>query len=102
MRVFFPETLPTLYPLPSFSPPERLTQAKGAMALAVHSSVHDPPRVQSPDASGSTPSGAVSGEAVGKPPPVPTMVTTLVVGCRRRVVVYSWKDGKAQEVKVNL
>ncbi|KAG9314800.1 vacuolar sorting protein 39 domain 1-domain-containing protein [Chiua virens] len=31
--------------------------------------------------------------------PIPTMVTTLIVGCRRKVVLYTWKDGEAQEVK---
>ena len=28
------------------------------------------------------------------------MVTQLIIGCRRKVVIYSWKDGEAQEIKV--
>lgn len=97
----FLESLPTLYPLPSFSPPRKLLQAKTALSFAVHSSVHNAPRVQSPDSTGSPPSGGFSGEAEAGPIPIPTMVTTLVVGCRRKVVVYRWRDGDAQEVKVS-
>lgn len=32
--------------------------------------------------------------------PIPTVLTQLMVGCRRKVVIYTWKDGEAQEVKV--
>jgi len=28
------------------------------------------------------------------------MLTQLIIGCRRKVVIYSWKDGEAQEIKV--
>ena len=63
--------------------------------------MHNTPGIQSPDSSGSPLSGGFSGEAERGPIPIPTMMTTLVVGCRRRVVVYSWKDGEAQEVKVS-
>jgi Vam6/Vps39-like protein vacuolar protein sorting-associated protein 39 len=31
---------------------------------------------------------------------IPTLFTQLVVGCRRRIVIYSWRDGEAQDVKV--
>jgi hypothetical protein len=34
--------------------------------------------------------------------PVPTLVTLLLVGCLRKVVLYSWKDGEPQEVKVSV
>ncbi|KAG1762919.1 vacuolar sorting protein 39 domain 1-domain-containing protein [Suillus placidus] len=30
---------------------------------------------------------------------IPTMVTQLIVGCRRKVVIYTWKDGEAQEIR---
>ncbi|KAG8213472.1 hypothetical protein J3R82DRAFT_12007 [Butyriboletus roseoflavus] len=96
---FFAESLPTLYPLPSFSPPTKLTQAKGALSFAVHSSVHNAPEFQSPNRAGSPLSGGFSSEVEKRPMPIPTMVTTLAVGCRRKVVAYSWKDGEAQEVK---
>ncbi|KAG0694684.1 vacuolar sorting protein 39 domain 1-domain-containing protein [Suillus ampliporus] len=87
--VILSETIPTLYPLPSFAPPTPLTRAKGAFSFAVHSSVHN---VAPSDAQG----GANS---VGRAGPIPTMVTQLIVGCRRKVVVYTWKDGEAQEVR---
>jgi Vam6/Vps39-like protein vacuolar protein sorting-associated protein 39 len=31
---------------------------------------------------------------------VPTLFTQLVVGCRRKIVIYSWRDGEAQDVRV--
>ncbi|KAH7913588.1 hypothetical protein BJ138DRAFT_1177962 [Hygrophoropsis aurantiaca] len=79
--VVLSETIPTLYPLPSFSPPTVLAKAKGALSFAVHSSVHHE-TLES-----------------GKGEDIPTMVTQLVVGCRRKVVIYTWKDGETQEIK---
>lgn len=83
------ETIPTLYPLPSFAPPKPLTRAKGALTFAVHSSVHN--LAQSDAQSGA--------HTVGRTGPIPTMVTQLLVGCRRKVVIYTWKDGEGQEIK---
>lgn len=60
---FLAETLPTLYQLPSFSTPKKLTQAKGALSFAVHSRMHNTPGVQSLDSSGSPLSGGFAGEA---------------------------------------
>ncbi|KAF8127072.1 hypothetical protein EV363DRAFT_1518382 [Boletus edulis] len=94
--VVLSETLPTLYSLPSFSRPTKLAQAKSAMSFAIHSSVRNAPRIPRP---GSPASGGFSDEVETGPIPIPTVVTTLVVGCRRKVVVYSWRDGDAQEVK---
>ncbi|KAI6042930.1 vacuolar sorting protein 39 domain 1-domain-containing protein [Pisolithus marmoratus] len=79
--VLLSETLVTLYPLPSFSPPTPLTKAKGALSFATYSSVLD---TQSSD---------------GGTAAIPTMVTQLIIGCRRKVVIYCWKDGEAQEIK---
>ena len=31
---------------------------------------------------------------------MPTLFTQLVIGCRRKLVIYSWRDGEAQDVKV--
>lgn len=31
---------------------------------------------------------------------VPTQFTQLAVGCRRKMIIYSWRDGEAQEVRV--
>ncbi|KAG2348015.1 hypothetical protein BDR05DRAFT_980946 [Suillus weaverae] len=83
------ESIPTLYPLPSFAPPTPLTRAKGALTFAVHSSVHD---LDASDAQGGF-------NTVGRAGRIPTMVTQLVVGCRRKVVIYTWKDGEAQEIR---
>ncbi|KAH7925859.1 hypothetical protein BV22DRAFT_1064252 [Leucogyrophana mollusca] len=82
--VVLSETLPTLYPLPSFTPPTPLSKARGALSFAVHSSVHN------------------DAEGFGKASAIPTMVTQLVVGCRRKVAIYTWKDGEAQEVKESI
>lgn len=79
--VLLSETLVTLYPLPSFSPPTPLTKTKGALSFATYSSVIDT---------------RSSGDGTTA---IPTMVTQLIVGCRRRVVVYCWKDGEVQEIK---
>jgi hypothetical protein len=69
-----------------------LLKTKSAFSFGIHSSV------QHLTADGKTvPEGDFA-----KVKPIPTLITTLVVGCRRRVVVYSWKDGEAQDVKVRL
>ncbi|KIJ12775.1 hypothetical protein PAXINDRAFT_181469 [Paxillus involutus ATCC 200175] len=91
--VVLSESLPTLYPLPSLSPPTPLAKAKGALSFAIHSSVHNAPNASD----SSRPGGFDSADA--DTIPIPTMVTMLVVGCRRRVVVYTWRDGEAQEIK---
>ncbi|KAG1770992.1 vacuolar sorting protein 39 domain 1-domain-containing protein [Suillus occidentalis] len=83
------ESIPTLYPLPSFTPSTPLTRAKGALTFAIRSSVNN---FDSSDAQG----GA---NAVSRAGTVPTMMTQLVVGCRRKVVIYAWKDGEAQEIR---
>lgn len=72
-----------LLPLPSLSPPTPLSQAKAAFSFANHSSTHDE-------------------GATGLQSPIPTLVTHLLVGCRRKAVLYTWRDGEAQEVKVSL
>ena len=75
----------TLYPLPTFSPPTPLPKAKPAMSFAINTTVE-----REEDDKGSKASG------------VPVVVTRLVVGCRRKVAVYSWKDGEPQEARVSL
>lgn len=84
----------TLLPLPSLSPPTPLTQAKAAFSFAVYSSVQN---IYPSDAA--SPSATVN---LDQPTPkaIPTLVTYLLVGCRRKAVLYTWKDGEAQEVKV--
>jgi len=73
----------TLYPIPDLQPSSQLSKAKAAFSFTIHTSVQhiSPP---------------------GKLPtiPVPTVVSYLVVACRRKLVIYSWKDGEPQEVQV--
>ncbi|KAF8969138.1 vacuolar sorting protein 39 domain 1-domain-containing protein [Flammula alnicola] len=89
--VVLSEATITLFPLPSFSPPTPLPKAKAAFSFAVHSSVQN---VLLPT------STQPSGEPEFKrSQPIPTLVTQLLIGCRRRAVLYSWKDGEPQEVK---
>ncbi|KAL4243247.1 Vam6/VPS39/TRAP1 family protein [Abortiporus biennis] len=88
--VVLSESLVTLYPLPNFTPPTPLLKTKSAWSFAVYSGVeYEDTRnsVSSMDGSSAKPKG------------VPVMVTYLVVGCKRKVVWYSWRDGEAQEVQ---
>ncbi|KAL1749654.1 hypothetical protein FB107DRAFT_252671, partial [Schizophyllum commune] len=39
----------------------------------------------------------VDSDAGKSPKAIPTLITQLVIGCRRRVVIYSWRDGDAQD-----
>ncbi|THV01026.1 hypothetical protein K435DRAFT_718392 [Dendrothele bispora CBS 962.96] len=80
----------TLFPLPSFTPPTVLTSAKAAFSFGIHSYIYKEP--QEPQAD----SGTFSSP---KAPSIPTLITTLIVGCRRKVVVYTWKDGEPQDSK---
>ncbi|KAA1467551.1 hypothetical protein DENSPDRAFT_832639 [Dentipellis sp. KUC8613] len=85
------ESQVTLYPLPDVSSPTILAKAKAAFSFAVHTTVLH----LLPNGNPLTPSDAEFGSSKS----VPTMVTYLVVGCRRKLVVYSWRDGEAQEAK---
>ncbi|KAF7327882.1 Rab guanyl-nucleotide exchange factor [Mycena kentingensis (nom. inval.)] len=82
--VLLSEATVTLFPLPTLSPPTPLQKAKAAFSFAIHSSIQH--------ATPSVPAGV-------KAASIPSLLTQLVVGCRRKVVVYSWKDGDAQESK---
>ncbi|KAF9509816.1 hypothetical protein BS47DRAFT_1411338 [Hydnum rufescens UP504] len=78
----------TLFPLPKLGPPTPLTQAFGALAFAIQSSV----QLLLPD-------GGMSSSFGGNQEGEPTVVSQLVIGCRRKIVIYTWKDGEAQDVK---
>lgn len=84
----------TLFPLPSLSPPTPLLKAKAAFSFAVHSYIQN---VQLPP----NQSSADSDVEFKRTQPIPTLVTQLLIGCRRRAVLYSWKDGEFQAVKVS-
>ncbi|THH28020.1 hypothetical protein EUX98_g6176 [Antrodiella citrinella] len=72
----------TLYPLPTFSPPTPLPKSKTALSFALDTSVE-----RDEEKAGSKNQG------------VPVIVTRLVIGCRRKVVIYCWRDGEPQEVQ---
>ncbi|KAI0324590.1 hypothetical protein GY45DRAFT_1331365 [Cubamyces sp. BRFM 1775] len=78
----------TLFPYPTYSPPTPLAKTKGALCFAVHVGVE----YSTPDVSGLSTPGTP-----GKGKGVPAAVTKLAVGCRRKIVLYSWKDGDPQE-----
>ncbi|KAF8311952.1 hypothetical protein DL93DRAFT_2060501 [Clavulina sp. PMI_390] len=81
----------TLSPLPNLSPQTPLTQARNAMSFTVHVSV------QSPE------STAEDSSSTPNPPGVMTVFTQLAIGCRKKLVLYSWKNGEPQEVReINL
>ncbi|EIN04044.1 hypothetical protein PUNSTDRAFT_93504 [Punctularia strigosozonata HHB-11173 SS5] len=90
--VVLSESLVTLYPLPTLHPPTALPKTKSAFSFAVHSSV------QHTLVDGSKPDEGDFDKA-GKAKTVPTVVSYLAVGCKRKVVVYSWKDGEPEEPK---
>ncbi|KAI0635691.1 hypothetical protein C8Q77DRAFT_1277165 [Trametes polyzona] len=80
----------TLFPYPTFSPPTPLVKTKGALCFALNTAVeYQTPDIATP-ASPTTPS---------KGKGVPAVVTRLAVGCRRKIVLYSWKDGEPQDVQ---
>ncbi|PPQ95740.1 hypothetical protein CVT26_015866, partial [Gymnopilus dilepis] len=81
----------TLYPLPSLSPPTPLLKAKAAFSFSIHSYIEN---AQVP----TTPSASDNAESK-RSQPIPSLVTMLLVGCRRKAVIYSWKDGEPQEVR---
>ncbi|KAF9532490.1 hypothetical protein CPB83DRAFT_846876 [Crepidotus variabilis] len=82
----------TLFPLPSYSPPTPLPRAKAAFSFAVQSYL----------TSAEVPSSPSSFDVPKRAQPIPSLVTLLLIGCRRKVVIYSWKDGDPQDVKETL
>ncbi|KAF9064436.1 hypothetical protein BDP27DRAFT_1230507 [Rhodocollybia butyracea] len=85
--VVLSETTVTLFPLPSFTPPTLLSAAKAAFSFGIHSFTYH------------TQSGLYEQDEFAKPTSIPVLMTYLLVGCRRKVVIYSWKDGEAQDMK---
>ncbi|KAJ3775239.1 hypothetical protein FB446DRAFT_417887 [Lentinula raphanica] len=85
--VILSEMIVTLFPLPSFSPPTVLSAAKAAFSFGIHSYISR------------TESEIQGQDEFTKPTSIPVLMTYLLVGCRRKVVIYSWKDGEAQELR---
>ena len=90
--MFLPESQVTLHPLPSLTPATPLPNTKAALSFAIYSAV----QYMLPD-------GKIQHsvkEAFDKAKTIPTLFTQLVVGCRRKIAIYSWRDGEAQDVRV--
>ena len=75
----------TLHALPNFSPVTPLAKTKTALSFALFTTVqHEDVEL------------GKSGKGV------PAMVTYFAVGCRRKLVLYTWKDGEPQDPVVRL
>jgi len=75
------------FPLQNAAPkPRILPQTKGALCFAVHSTV-----VRFNDEGGEIMQNETSG--------IPSVVSCLVVGLRRKIVIYTWKDGEELQLK---
>lgn len=85
------ESQVALYPLPALAPPTPLIKAKTAFSFTIHSSVQL-------SSDGST--DPSTGSDFGKSKSIPTLVSQLAIGCQRKFVLYSWKDGEPQDVQV--
>ncbi len=90
----YSEATVTLYPSPSFAPPEPLLKAKAAFSFAVSSTTRRP--VPTGDGNDNKAESETMAQTA------PTVFTRLLVGCRRKVVLYSWKDGERQGAKVRI
>lgn len=104
----------TLFPVPGFTPPTVLVKAKAAFSFGLHTAIrHSPALITDSAKDVSTPPSTTIGlpgsfaggsfadtGAATTTMSIPSVVTQLVVGCRRKVVIYTWKDGEAQEIKV--
>ncbi|KAG8887443.1 Vacuolar morphogenesis protein 6 [Tulasnella sp. 332] len=96
----------TLFPSPAFAPGTLLPQAKGAMSFAIDTSIQNVPDAAAvpagnstvtatPDTNAAAADAGVSRTQGG----VPSVITYLAVGCRKKIVIYTWKDGQSQDVK---
>jgi hypothetical protein len=76
------------------SPPTVLPKAKGAMSFGIHTSIQ---RLGDDTNAGTGNDATVSTERTQM-----SIITRLVIGCKRRVVVYTWVNGEPQEPKVSV
>lgn len=87
----------TLSPLSKLHPQTPLTQARNALSFATHVSV----QMLNPDGDETEPDSSTTSRP-GRQLGVPTVVTQLAIGCRKKIVIYTWKDGELQGVRVRL
>jgi len=83
------DNIVSLHALPNLTPTTTLQQTKGALCFTIETWVLY-----------SLPDGTISPNKDTQG--VPTVLTFLAVGRTRRIIVYSWKDGEAQDPKVLL
>lgn len=74
-----------LHPLPALSPTQTLSETRGALSFALDTSVV----YSNEDGTTTTVKDAATKQ-------VPTVTTLLAVGCKRKIVIYTWKDGEMQ------
>jgi hypothetical protein len=79
------EAAVNLHPLPALSPTQTLPQTLGALCFALDTSI-----VYKNEDGIST---SVKDSTIKQ---VPAVVTLLAVGCKRKIVIYTWKDGEMQ------
>lgn len=67
------------------------------MSFTIHVSVTSDPPLED-DASAAAKSSTSKTANVANPP---TVLTQLAIGCRKKLVIYSWKNGEPQAVKAS-
>lgn len=83
----------SLFPLPSLTPPTLLAKAKDARSFAIHTCVQHVPLRSHPSEG--------DFDKADHPQTMPSVVTYLAIGCYRKVVIYVWRDGDAEDPKVS-
>jgi hypothetical protein len=83
-RSFPVESTVTLHPLPTLTPPKVL-ETRGALCFSFDTSVI----YTNEDGSTTTTKDSSIKQTA-------SVITLLAIGCRRRIVIYSWKDGEPQ------
>jgi hypothetical protein len=78
-----------LHPLPALTPTQTIPDSKGALCFAINTTV------EYTNEDGTTTS--VKDPAKKQ---VPAVITMLAIGCKRRILLCSWKDGEPQPSKV--
>jgi Vam6/Vps39-like protein vacuolar protein sorting-associated protein 39 len=86
------DSVVSLYSLPELIQMTPLPQTRAALVFALNTAIlHTLPdgRVIEPS------------NAPGEARAIPSIVTHLAVGCRKKIVIFTWRDGEAEEPKVS-
>ncbi|GJJ08147.1 hypothetical protein Clacol_002355 [Clathrus columnatus] len=84
--VVLSDSLVTLFAFPDLKQATPLSQSRGALTFAINTCIQHI-SIDSPNASDNPSKG------------IPTVLTRLVIGCRKKVVVFSWLDGETTTPK---